>query len=154
MKPAFDLVLSRIIHAPRNRVFKARSEPEQVAQWFGPKGFTVPICDMDFRPGGTFRLTMRGPDGIDYPFSGTYRQINPSKRLVWNGEFPGGPRDQVRTEITFEEEGGKTRLTVRQTFAVVTPADEPKTKGAKQGWTETLDRLAAYSEGLRTQHSR
>jgi uncharacterized protein YndB with AHSA1/START domain len=142
-KPAFELVLTRVIDAPRERVFKAWSQPEQVTRWFAPLPYTLPKCEMDFRVGGRFSMTMRSPEGQEYPFTGVYREITPYSRLVWTGEFPYGPAEQMRTEVAFEKDGTKTTLTVRQTFSVLTPETEPHTKGAKQGWTATLDQLEA-----------
>ena len=89
-------------------------------------------------------MSMRGPDGNDFPFTGTYREIVPPTRLVWSGEFPGGPADQLTTVVTFEENGGKTWVHARQTFHVMTPEIQHATEGAKQGWTMTLDQLAAF----------
>jgi uncharacterized protein YndB with AHSA1/START domain len=145
-EPAFELVVTRVIAAPRERVFEAWSEPARLTRWFAPLPYTLPLCEMDFRPGGRFRMAMRSPAGEDHEFSGVYREIVPPSKLVWTGEFASGPVDQVRTEITFEEEGTKTKLSVRQTFSVLTPETEPHTKGAKQGWTATLDQLQALAE--------
>jgi len=143
-KPAFELVLERVIDAPRARVFEAWTNPEQMAQWFAPKPFKLIIDKMDFRPGGRFSMAMRGPDGNDFPFTGVYREIVPPAKLSWAGEFASGPPEQVSTVVTFEEEGQKTKVHVRQTFHVMTPEIEHATKGAKRGWTMTLDQLAAH----------
>lgn len=145
-KPAFELVLTRVIDAPRERVFAAWSEPEQVARWFAPSPYTLPKCEMDFRVGGKFSMAMRAPDGTEHPFTGVYREIDRPSRIVWVGEFPYGPAEQMTTTIDFEAQGNKTKLTARQTFSVLTPETEPHTKGAKQGWTATLDQLAAHCE--------
>jgi uncharacterized protein YndB with AHSA1/START domain len=145
-KPAFELVMSRLIDAPRTRVFKAWSEPEQMAQWFAPKPFILIINTVDFRPGGRFSMAMRGPNGEDFPFTGTYREIVPPAKLSWTGEFSSGPADQISTVVTFEEQGQKTKVHVRQTFHVMTPEIEHATKGAKQGWTMTLDQLQGLCE--------
>lgn len=91
--PPLDLVLTRVIDAPRARVFEAWTKPEQMAQWFAPKPFKLIIEKMDFRPGGRFSMAMRGPDGSDFPFTGTYREIVPPERLVWTGELPDGSAD-------------------------------------------------------------
>ena len=98
---------------------------------------------MDFRPGGSFRMAMRAPNGTEHAFSGVYREVDPPSKLVWVGEFENGPAEQMETTITLEEQGQKTKLTVRQIFKVPTPETEPHTKGAKQGWTMTLDQLEA-----------
>ncbi|HEX4048711.1 MAG TPA: SRPBCC domain-containing protein [Elusimicrobiota bacterium] len=146
-KPAFELVMSRVIDAPRERVFAAWSEPAQLSRWFAPKPLTLPKCEMDFRPGGSFSMAMRAPDGTEYPFSGVYREIVPPSKLSWTGRFPTGPADQISTTVVFEEQGGKTKLAVRQAFSVLTPAAEPHAKGAERGWTATLDQLAAHCAG-------
>lgn len=143
-KPAFELVMTRMIDAPRARVYQAWTEPEQMAQWFAPKPFKLIIDRMDFRPGGRFSMSMRGPDGSNFPFTGTYREIDPPAKLTWTGEFASGPADQISTVVTFEEQGQRTRVHVRQTFHVMTPEIEQATKGAHQGWTMTLDQLAAF----------
>lgn len=143
-KPAFELVLTRIIDAPRARVYEAWTKPEQMAQWFAPKPFKLIIDQMDFRPGGRFSMAMRGSDGADFPFTGTYREIVPPAKLVWTGEFASGPADQMTTVVTFEEQGQKTKVHVLQTFHVMTPEIEQATKGARQGWTMTLDQLEAF----------
>ncbi|MBZ5639756.1 MAG: SRPBCC domain-containing protein [Acidobacteriia bacterium] len=141
-----EIVITRLIDAPRERVFEAWSEPARLTRWFAPHPYTLPLCEMDFRPGGRFRMAMRAPEGVEHPFTGVYREIVPPSRLVWTGEFPYGPVDQIRTTVTFEEEGKKTKLTVRQTFSALTPETEPHTRGAKQGWTATLDQLQALAE--------
>ena len=143
-KPPFELVMSRVINAPRDRVFEAWTKPEQMTQWFAPKPFQLIVGKMDFRPGGRFSMAMRGPNGEDFPFTGTYREIVPPVKLSWTGEFPNGPADQMSTVISFEEEGQRTKLHVRQTFHLMTPEIEHATKGAKQGWTMTLDQLEAF----------
>lgn len=148
-KPAFELVMSRTIDAPRERVFAAWSEPAQVSRWFAPRPLTLPKCEMDFRPGGSFNMAMRAPDGTEYPFSGVYRELVAPSTLAWTGRFPNGPAEQISTKVTFEEKGGKTKLTVRQAFAVLTTATEPHARGAKRGWTATLDQLAEHCAGGR-----
>ena len=143
-KPAFELELTRVIDAPRARVYEAWTKPEQMAQWFAPKPYQLIISQMDFRSGGRFSMAMRGPDGNDFLFTGVYREIVPSATLSWTGEFASGPADQISTVVTFEEQGQTTKVHVRQTFHVMTPEIEHATQGAKQGWTMTLDQLAAF----------
>lgn len=146
-KPAFELDLTRVIDAPRARVYEAWTKPEQMSQWFAPKPFQLIVHSMDFRPGGRFSMAMRGPGGQDFPFTGRYLEIVPPAKLSWAGEFATGPADQMTTVVTLEEEGRKTRLRVVQTFHVMTPEIEHATKGAKQGWGMTLDQLAAFCAG-------
>src|SRR5450759_5928951 len=97
--PALDdheFVITRIINAPRELVFKAWTDPKQMTQWWGPKGFTNPVCEMDVRPGGAHRIVMRGPDGTDYPIKGIYREIVKPERIIFINSFS-------------DEKGGLTR---------------------------------------------
>lgn len=148
-KPAFELEFTRVIDAPRARVYEAWTKPEQMARWFAPKPFQLIVKTMDLRPGGRFSMAMRSPDGKDFPFTGTYREVAPPARLVWTGEFSTGPADQMTTAVTFEEQGRKTKLHARQTFHVMTPEIEHAAKGARQGWTMTLGQLTAFCTGGR-----
>src|SRR5207249_778112 len=118
--PAFELVLSRVIDAPRAQVFQAWSTPEQIKRWFAPKPYTLIVEQMDFRTGGSFSMAMRSPEGAEHSFTGVYREIVPPAKLVWTGEFANGPAEQIRTEVIFDEQGKKTKVTVRQTFSVMT----------------------------------
>lgn len=144
-KPAFELIMSRVVSAPRARVWEAWTKPEQMAQWFAPKPFTLVVETMDFRDGGKFKMAMKSPDGSAFPFHGTYRDISAPSRLSWTGAFTG-PVDQMTTVVEFEDLGDKTKINVRQTFHVMTPEIEFATKGAKQGWTMTLDQLQEFTE--------
>ena len=143
-KPAFELRLERVVDAPRERVYKAWADPKEIVSWFAPKPYTLIVHKMDFKPGGRFEMAMRAPDGAEHSFGGVYREINPPSRLAWTGEFTNGPKDQIRTEVDFVEQGGKTTVRARQTFSVLTPETEPATQGAQQGWTMTLNQLAAH----------
>jgi uncharacterized protein YndB with AHSA1/START domain len=130
-----EVVVTRVFDAPRRLVFEAWSKPEHLAQWLPPRGFTMPKCNMTFRPGGTFDHAFRGPDGADYPFDGAYREIVEPARIVWAGTIHGGV--EVVTTATFEEHDGKTTLTVHQVFSHETDA----TRGAPIGWGQSLDKL-------------
>jgi uncharacterized protein YndB with AHSA1/START domain len=136
-KRAGEMLLMRVFDAPRGLVWKLWTEPEHVAQWWGPKGFTLPGCEMDFRTGGAYRFVMRGPDGGDFPFHGVYREIVENERIVFTAILENLPGQELVTTVTFADEGGKTKLTVRQT----TPPGEAG-RGQNQGWSETIERLA------------
>jgi uncharacterized protein YndB with AHSA1/START domain len=139
-KPADrTVVVTRVLAAPRRLVFETWSKPAHLARWWGPKGFTLPGCEMDFRPGGAYRFVMRGPDGNDYPFRGVYLEIAPPARIVFTAIIDNAPGNELLTTVTFAEEGGGTRLTVEQTVPT-----EPYARGQKQGWTESLECLAEY----------
>lgn len=134
-----EVAITRIFDAPRELVFKAWTDPKHLAQWWGPKGFTLPGCEMDFRPGGAYRFVMRGPDGKDYPFHGVYLEIVEPERIAFTAIIDNAPGNELVTTATFAEEGGRTRLTVKQTVPT-----EPYARGQKQGWTESLERLADH----------
>src|SRR5439155_21163680 len=139
-----DLVLIRIFDAPRERVWKAWTDPRQVAQWWGPAGFTNPRCEVDARPGGVLRIDMRGPDGTVYPMAGVYREVVAPERLVFTGsalDEKGKPLFEVLNTVTFAEQGGKTKLTVRaQVVKKIAAVADRYLKGQEQGWSQSLER--------------
>ena len=148
-----ELVITRVLDAPRDLVFKAWTEPEHLARWWGPQGFTLPSCQMDVRPGGAFRFCMRSPEGADHWLQGVYREIVEPERLVctwaWEEAELPLPSDRGTTfkpghetllTVSFAEHGGKTRLTLHQAvFDTVTARD-----AHQSGWASGLDRLAEY----------
>ncbi len=141
MKQApLELVLGRLFDAPRELVFSAWSSAEHLKRWWGPEGFTLPECEVDFRTGGAFRLVMRGPDGAEFPYEGKFEEVAPPERIVMTGGIHDG--NWTRTVVTFEERGGRTAMRVHQTFTKETEA----TRGAVEGWSQSLDRLAAAVE--------
>ena len=147
VKPPFELVLERVIRAPRERVYEAWTLPDQIQQWFAPKPFQLVVKQMDFRQDGKFSMAMRGPDGSEFPFTGTYGVIVAPMLLSWSGEFATGPAGQISTTVSFEEEDGGTKLRIRQIFFTMTPEIEQATKGSKQGWGMTLDQLGEFVKG-------
>lgn len=142
--PGFELLMERVIDAPVSRVWDAWAKPDQVAQWFAPKPYVLIVRAMDLKAGGAFDMSMRAPDGQEHAFAGRYFEVVAGRRICWTGEFPGDPPGNMRTEVLFEAQGQKTKLKVRQTFAVITPVNEQPTKGAKIGWGMTLDQLDAF----------
>jgi uncharacterized protein YndB with AHSA1/START domain len=134
---AGEMILTRVFDAPRELMWKLWTEPEHIRKWWGPKGFTLPGCEMNFRTGGAYRYVMRGPDGQDNPFHGMYREIVRNERIVFTAILDNLPGHELVTTVTFADESGKTKLTVRQT----TPPGVPGL-GQNQGWSETLERLA------------
>jgi len=145
------LVITRIFDAPRELVFKAWTEPKHMVQWFGPRGFTTTIVAHDFRPGGTYRLRMRGPEGDDHWAQGVYREIVEPERLVmtWGpgdpsgnwADFEGNPtHPETLLTLTFEEQAGRTRLTLHQAvFESMAARDSHH-----NGWNSAFDCLAEY----------
>ena len=97
-------------------MFKAWTDPKHVAPWWGPHGFTNPVCELDARPGGAIRIHMRGPDGTVYPMTGVYQEIVEPERLVFTSaalDKEGNPLFEVLNTVTFAEQGGKTTQTSR-----------------------------------------
>lgn len=141
-----ELVFTRVFDAPRELVFRAWTDPKHVAQWWGPKGFTSTVHEMDVRPGGVWRLTMHGPDGIDYKNRIVYLEIVPPERLVYKHDPEEGSEPvNFHVTVTFVEEGDKTRLTMRMLFPSAAAREYVVNKyGAIEGANQTLGRLAEH----------
>ena len=142
-----ELVTTRLFDAPRALVYEARADPQQLVQWWGPDGFTTTVQEMDIRPGGTWRLTMHGPDGTAYPNKSTFTEVVAGERVVYShsGGRKGGPGALFRSTMTFAAEGpGKSRVTLRMLFPSVEQRDAViRSYGAAEGARQTLNRLAA-----------
>lgn len=138
-----ELVITRIFDAPRDEVFRAWTELDRVARWWGPQGFVTTYCDMDIRPGGTFRVCMRSPEGAEHWKRGVYREVVAPERLVFTfawEDAEGKPGHQTLVTVTFVERGGRTELTLRQAiFETVAARDDHR-----RGWTSSLRRFAEY----------
>ena len=148
---ARTLNLTRVVAVPRRLVFQLWTDPQHVAQWWGPHGFTNPVCQLDARPGGAIRIDMRGPDGTVYPMSGRYRDIVAPERLVFTSaalDAAGQPLFEVLTTATFAEQGGQTTVTVQAHVVEATDAADPYLAGMDAGWTQSLERLADYAEAV------
>jgi uncharacterized protein YndB with AHSA1/START domain len=133
-----EIVTTRVVDAPRERVWKAWTDPKQVAQWWGPNGFTNTIHEMDVRAGGVWRFVMHGPDGMDYKNKSIFEEIVKPGRLVYT--HVSGPKFQATA--TFDEHGGKTTVTMRMLFDTAAERDRTvKVFGAVEGAKQTLERL-------------
>jgi uncharacterized protein YndB with AHSA1/START domain len=140
-----EILIERVFDAPRELVFQAWTDPEHVAQWWGPQGFTNTIHEMDVRPGGICRFIMHSPDGVDYKNKIVYIEIvNPERLVYTHGEDDEGEGGQFHVTVTFAEQGGKTKLTVRMLFESAEERDKSVKFGAIEGGNQTLDRLAEY----------
>lgn len=149
------IVITREFDAPRELVWQAWSDPDHVAAWYAPEGFTVPRIELDFRPGGVMDLDMKGPDGTIYPNRATFLEIVPMERIVMSdrvqesdawGDTP--PPDNVQT-ITFTAlPGDRTRMTNVIRLNSVAARDAMVEMGAAIGWRQTLDNLAALLASL------
>jgi uncharacterized protein YndB with AHSA1/START domain len=137
------LVVKRTFDAPRDLVFRAWTDPQHLVHWFGPRGFTLPSCTLDLRPNGAWRSCMLSPEGREHWVRGIFREIVEPERLVftWAHENADGtPGHETLVMVTFDEQGGRTKLTLRQ--AVFESVEERDSH--RGGWTSSLERLAEY----------
>jgi uncharacterized protein YndB with AHSA1/START domain len=140
-----ELVLTRVFDAPRELVFKAWTDPKRVAQWWRPRGFTNPVCELDVRPGGAIRIHMRGPDGTVYPMTGVYQEVVEPERIVFTSaalDAEGNALFELLTTVTFAEQGGKTKQILRARVIKRTAQAAQYLKGMEAGWTQSLEHLA------------
>lgn len=142
-----DLVLTRLIDAPRARLYAAWTQPDLLKQWFAPLPYTTPIAELDVRPGGANKITMRGPDGVDMPNRGVYLEVVPNERLVFTDAYTEAwaPSEKpfMTVILTFEEEAGKTRYTARVRHWTVEDREAHEKMGFHEGWGICADQLEA-----------
>jgi uncharacterized protein YndB with AHSA1/START domain len=144
-KSVRDVVVKRIFNARREVVFKAWTDPKYLALWWGPHGFSTPVCELDVRQGGRIRIHMRSPDGTIYPMAGAYREIVKSERLVFTSiplDEKGKPIFEVLITVTFAEDGGKTLVAVHARVLKATAEADVYLQGMEEGWSQSLERLA------------
>jgi len=145
--PPDEITIRRILGAPRDLVFNAWTDPGHVARWWGPGGFTSTVLAWEMRPGGSLRIDMHGPNGVTYPMDGNVREVSPPERLVFLvGALDAGgkPLFEVLTTASFEQLGGRTRLTLNARVVRKGPGADQHLGGMEVGWTQSLERLAAY----------
>ena len=144
-----EIVMTRVFDAPRELVFEAHSSCEHMSNWWGPRGYEIVSCEIDFRPGGAWRIVHRGLDGEEYAFSGEYREIVRPERIVWTFEFEGMPGNVSVETMTLEESNGKTTFTGTSVFDTVEQRDGMLESGMESGAVETMDRLEEYLQVLK-----
>ena len=144
------LTITRTFDAPRALVWRAFADPLHLRQWWGPKGYTNPGCELDFRVGGHWHNVMRSPTGAEYPSDFTFLEIAPPERIVFRNAaarddavWQGNPPPSFVRTITFEEANGRTTLTMRAEFASAEELARAASRGFRQGSEESFDRLAA-----------
>jgi uncharacterized protein YndB with AHSA1/START domain len=137
------LVIERTFEAPRSLVFKVWTDPEHLVHWYGPRGFSLPSCELDLRPGGAWRSCMLSPEGREYWVRGIFREIVAPERLVFtyaHENESGAPGHETLVTVTFEDRAGKTKLTLHQAiFESVKDCD-----AHRGGWNSSLDRLVEH----------
>lgn len=142
-----ELRLTRTFDAPRAIVFNAWTDPHQIARWWGPAGWTNPVCEVDARPGGEIHIVMRGPEPWgDNPMTGRFREVVPPERLVFTTaaipDAAGNPQLESLNTVSFEEREGKTTIRVHVVVLRSTPEAAPALAGMEEGWKQQLERLA------------
>jgi uncharacterized protein YndB with AHSA1/START domain len=142
-----DLILTRIIDAPREKVFRAWTEPSLLKQWFAPAPFTTPTVETEVRPGGTSLIVMKGPDGKEFPNRGVYLEVVKNERLVFTDAFSNAwdPSDKpfMTVVLTFEDLGGNTQYTARVRHWSDADRETHEKMGFHQGWPMCTEQLAA-----------
>ena len=142
-----ELVICRIIDAPREKVFRAWTDPKLMTQWFAPLPWTTPLAEVDLRPGGVSLVVMRDPDGNEFPSRGVYLEIVENERLVFTDAYTRAwePSEKpfMTVILTFEDEGGKTRYTARALHWTIADRDRHVQMGFHEGWAMCTDQLEA-----------
>ena len=142
-----ELVLTRLINAPREKVYRAWTDSEILKKWFAPLPYTTPVAELDVRPGGANLIVMRGPDGKDMPNRGVYLEVVANERLVFTDAYVKAwePSEKpfMTVILTFEDEGGKTRYTARVRHWTVADREAHEKMGFHQGWGLCTDQLEA-----------
>jgi uncharacterized protein YndB with AHSA1/START domain len=144
-----EIVMTRVFDAPRELVFEAHSSCEHMSNWWGPRKYEVATCEIDFRPGGGWRIVHRGPEGEEHGFHGEFREILRPERIVWTFEYDGMPGHISVETLTLEELDGKTKVTARSVHDTVEDRDGMLESGMESGAAESYDRLDEYLEVLK-----
>src|SRR5687767_6617272 len=147
---ARQVTIIRTVNAPRDLVFAVWTQPEHLIHWWGPEGFTNTFIETDIRAGGSWRYVMHGPDGTDYPNLMSFTDVTSPERITYvhgTGEDPDP--HAFEGAVTFEDEGGRTRITMQSTFPTAEARDfVVQNFRAIEGGNQTLDKLTAYLESL------
>lgn len=155
---ATELTLKRTFDAPRELVFKAWTDPSLLTQWWGPREFTIPVCKVEAHPGGKFLIVMHGPKNSDFdldlPMTGIFQEFDPPRRLVFTNEAlpdeKGISQLETLCTVTFTQIGSKTEMTLHIDVVRSTPATAGALAGMEMGWSQSLDKLTEYLNGLNT----
>jgi len=142
-----ELVLTRLIDASPDKVYRAWTDPELLKQWFAPAPLTTPVAELDVRPGGASLVVMRFPDGNEMPCRGVYLEVVENEKLVFTDAYtsawePSG-KPFMTVALSFEDEGGKTRYTARVQHWTVEDRETHEKMGFHTGWGQCAEQLAA-----------
>ena len=143
-----EIVATRVFEAPQRLVFEAHTNPKHIPNWMlGPEGWTMPVCEVDLRPGGTWHFVWRKSDGSEMEMRGTYKEVVPPEKLVstesWGPEWP----ETINT-LRLIEENGRTTLTSTVVYPSKEARDAALKTGMKDGMTQTYNRLAEYLQSM------
>lgn len=154
--PDREIVITRVFDAPRELVWKVWTQPVHIAQWWGPRGFTTTVLEMDLRPGGKSRYVMHGPDGSDYPVRGVFKEVVPLERIVSTDEFDEGfPADPgmlpqgIIATVVFEDLGKQTKMTLTISHPTAEDKKKHEEMGVVGGWNSSFDCMDEYLATLR-----
>jgi uncharacterized protein YndB with AHSA1/START domain len=154
MPAQHELVLTRLIDATPERLFRCWTEPALLKQWFAPRPYTTPVAEVDLRVGGASRMVMQAPDGQELPCPGTYLEIVPNRKLVFTDAYIGDwvPKTDgkpfMTAIITFEPEAGRTRYTARVRHWSAEDKQAHEEMGFHAGWAQCADQLEALAKSL------
>lgn len=147
-----ELSITRLIDAPRAKVYRCWSEPELLKRWFAPAPYTTPVAELDLRPGGGNTIVMRSPEGQDMPNRGQYLEVVPNERIVftdaYTGDWQPGGKPFMTVILTFADEGGKTRYTARVRHWSAEDKAAHEKMGFETGWGICADQLAALAKTI------
>lgn len=146
-----EVIIARLFDAPARLLFEAYSRPEHITRWFGPKGWPVTLCEMDFRVGGKFRFAMTGPSGRqNTPFGGEYLEIVEGRKIVYDNGFETKGAGRMVVTVIFDEVGdGRTQLTIHTVFESIAMRNSHVSRGFEQGTSSGLDQLADLAAELK-----
>jgi uncharacterized protein YndB with AHSA1/START domain len=136
-----EIVTERVFDAPRERVFDAFTNPDLIPEWWGPRGITTTVEQMDVRPGGDWRFVCTDQEGKSDAFRGTYREITPHERVVQTFEWMGMPGHVIVETATFEDLGGRTKVSTHSLFHTTEERDGMLASGMEGGLSESYERL-------------
>jgi uncharacterized protein YndB with AHSA1/START domain len=149
-EPRVEVTLTRIFDAPRELVWKAWTDPTMLARWWGPHGFTNPVCEADVRAGGKILIHMKAPDGTVHPMTGMFDEVAEPECLVFRAipvDSNGTALLESLTTVTLHDLGGKTKVIVHASAAPLQPVANQMLKGMEAGWNQSLERFAELVAG-------
>ena len=147
-----ELTISRTFNAPRELVWKVWTDANHLKNWWGPKGFTNPLCEWPAQAGSKLLIHMKAPDGVIYPMDGEFREIIKPEKLVFMSaalDKNGGRLFEILNTIVFVEEAGKTKIVLHFVVSNVTAEGAPYLAGMEMGWNMSLDKLVDYIDDLK-----